>query len=136
MDNSFGVLEAEIAELQKKIDEKKNILESQGGIVEEKAIVSEAVEELFIQPVVNNSQTTASSKSSDAGDKTVSYLDNLDPQTTESITALIERIPQVGIAKVVGEASLGNPYLIDALHDALVDKLYEELLARGIVSSK
>ena len=136
MDNSFGVLEAEIAELQKKIEEKKNILEGQSGIVEERAIVSEAVEELFIQPVVSSSQKIADNNSSASTTKDNGYLEHLDPQTIESITSLIERIPQVGIAKVVSEASLGSPYLIDALHDALVDKLYEELLARGIVSSK
>lgn len=135
MDNSFGVLEAEIAELQKKIDEKKNILESQGGIIEEKELVSEAIEELFIRPVADSKQPTANNSSVNVVENS-SYLENLDPQTTESITILIERIPQVGIAKVVAEASLGNPYLIDVLHDALVDRLYEELLARGLVSSK
>lgn len=135
MDNSFGVLEAEIVELQKKIEEKKNLLETKGGIIEERSLVSEAVSDLFSGASSPN-LAVASSSGARTDDNKASYLDHLDNQTAETVTSLIEKMPQVGIAKVVAEAQMGNPYLIDALHDALVDKLYEELVTRGFILNK
>ena len=135
-------LELEIAELQQKIEEKRNLLEQQGGIVEEKELVSSAVREMFTAgnslPVSNQAiMTTDANTTAHTAPKTYdgkgSYLDHLDEQTATLISGLIQKVPTVGIAKVVAEAELAGPYAVDALHDALVDKLYEELKNRGIV---
>jgi len=136
-----NVLELEIAELQKKIEEKKNQLEQQGGIVEERDLVASAVKEIFLpgqavpvstQPVTDTGAVAHTTPTT--SDRSGSYLDHLDEQTAATVSELIQKVPTVGIAKVVTEAELAGPYIIDALHDALVDKLYDELKSRGIVS--
>lgn len=134
MDN----LELEIAQLQQKIEEKKNLLEQQGGIVEEKELVSSALNEMFTGSTgaTPNVGTMASSSSQPVSDTGKSYLDNIDDQTAETISLLIQKLPTIGIAKVVEEAEVSGPYLVDVLHDALVDKMYEELLQRGFIKAK
>lgn len=135
-----NVLELEIAELQKRIDEKKNVLEQQGGIVEEKELVAGAVKEMFLagqsapvsaQPVIDVGATAHTTPQT--ADGKGSYLDHLDEQTAQLVTELIQKVPTEGIVKTVKEAELAGPYVVDAFHDALVDKLYDELKARGIV---
>lgn len=140
--NSFNTLEVEIAELQKKIDEKRNILENQNGIIEERELVSSALSELFtgVGAQTTTNQVTPASDikftSSESPIDSGSYLDQLDDQTTTNVTSLIEELPNLGIAKVVAKASAESPFLVDVLHDALVDKLYGELVSRGLVKEK
>ena len=38
-----------------------------------------------------------------------------------------------GIEKAAAEAKKSNPYVLDAFHDALVEKLYPELQRRGVL---
>jgi len=136
-----NVLELEIAELQKRIDEKKNVLERQGGIVEEKELVAGAVKEMFLagqsapvstQPVATTPATAHTTPQTIDGQG--SYLDHLDEQTAQIVTELIQKVPTEGIAKMVKEAELAGPYVIDAFHDALIDRLYDELKSRGILT--
>lgn len=139
MDN----LELEIAQLQQKIEEKKNLLEQQGGIVEEKELVGSALREMFTgasapsgvsQPAVSGGATSVTSDQTVVRD--TSYLDNIDNQTAETIGILIQKLPEIGIAKTVAEAELGGPFLVDVLHDALVDRMYDELVQRGFIKAK
>jgi TolA-binding protein len=137
-------LELEIAQLQQKIEEKKNQLEQQGGIVEEKELVGSALQEMFTgasapsgasQPV--STVATIVAKASDAAtDKDVSYLDHVDTETAEAIGLLIQKLPEIGIAKAVAEAEVSGPYRVDVLHDALVDRMYDELVQRGFIKTK
>jgi len=131
MDN----FEAEIAELQKRIEAKRNMLEQQGGIVEEKQLVREAMTELLASAQTQTVTpapvpVSATVKPAAAG---ASYLDNLDNQTAETVNNLIQLLPTEGLAKAVAQAELAGPFVVDALHDALVDKLYDELKQRGLV---
>lgn len=133
MDN----LEQEIAELQRKIEEKRNLLEQQGGIIEEKEFVRESVKEILPQAQAQTEQTPETVRPAvkvEAPTGEVSYLDHLDEESLGIVNSLIEELPTLGLAKVVTKAESYNiPYLVDALHDALVDKLYEELKSRGFV---
>ena len=138
-------LEVEIAELQKMIEAKRDQLEKEGGIIEEKDLVRQSVKEMFLDKAV----PATSSQSDDAQtgidqNKTAStsapvvplngsYLDYLDPQTAETVNHLIAEIHQKGISAVIDEAGGQEPFVIDAFHDALVDKLYDELKTRGVV---
>lgn len=127
---SHNVLELEIAELQKKIEQKRDLLEQQGGIVEEKELVSDVLKETFANTLVPAPTQITPAK---VDDRNGSYLDHLDDSSSEVINTLIQKVPTEGIAKVVDQAGLAGPFIIDALHDALVDMLYEELKSRGIV---
>ncbi len=138
MDN----LELEIAQLQQKIEEKKNQLEQQGGIVEEKELVGSALREMFTGanqmpmgqvPVAGNGSTQTSQATMVKDD---SYLDTVDSETAEAISLLIQKLPETGIAKAVAEAEISGPYRVDVLHDALVDRMYDELVQRGFIKAK
>jgi len=133
MDN----LEQEIAELQKKIEEKRNLLEQQGGIIEEKELVSEAVREVASTVSETRSEElspVAPAKAEKAKPDDASYLDLLDEESVTMLNDLITKLPEIGLAKTVAMAESYNiPYLVDALHDVLVDRLYDELKSRGFV---
>lgn len=131
-------LELEIAQLQQRIEEKKNLLEQQGGIVEEKELVSTALGEMFTRSagVTPSVEAVVSSSPRPVSGEGTSYLDNVDDQTAETISLLVQKLPTIGIAKVVAEAEITGPYLVDVLHDALVDKMYEELVQRGFIKTK
>ncbi len=49
----------------------------------------------------------------------------------EKLQHLVNVAFQKGIEEAVKEArALGDPYLLDAFHDVLVDKLYDELITQ------
>ena len=136
-------LEQEIADLQKMIEAKRDQLEKDGGIVEEKDLVRQSVKEMFLNtstpkagqtiPSQNSSAITSTPAISQTVPATGSYLDYLDDQTAEVINGLVSQIGTKGITAVINEASAQEPFVIDAFHDALVDKLYDELKTRGLV---
>ena len=135
-------LEIEIAELQKMIEAKRDQLEKEGGIIEEKELVRQAVKEMFldkavpsvsVQTDVAQKQTITQTSIPQTIPPNASYLDYLDPQTAETINRFIGEIQAKGITPVINEAASQEPFVVDAFHDALVDKLYDELKTRGIV---
>ena len=140
-------LEQEIADLQKMIEAKRDQLEKDGGIVEEKELVRQSVKEMFLGASapkagqattaqtddVQNQATTSVTAKAQVVLSSDSYLDHLDDQTAEMINHLVAEIPTKGIASVINEVSGQEPFIIDAFHDALVDKLYDELKSRGLV---
>lgn len=137
-------LEVEIAELQKMIEVKRDQLEKAGGIIEEKELVRQSVKEMFLDAVTLkagtqnvSSQASLSTTTPTSITQTMpvggSYLDYLDPQTTEIINQLIAEIPAKGIISAINGVAGQEPFVVDAFHDALVDKLYDELKQRGFV---
>ncbi|MFA5001104.1 MAG: hypothetical protein WC531_02655 [Candidatus Paceibacterota bacterium] len=135
-------LEQEIADLQKMIEAKRDELEKSGGIVEEKDLVRQSVREMFLdstEPKAGQTPTPTplySSSASTAAQAVLasdSYLDHLDDQTTEVINGLVAQIGTKGITSVINEVVGREPFVVDAFHDALVDKLYDELKERGLV---
>lgn len=137
-------LENEIAELQKMIEAKRDQLEKEGGIIEEKELVRQSVREMFLDAVSPGSTTPPTSLSQNATSVTTmtdriqpnlasaSYLDYLDDETAEKINELIAELPTRGVASTIEKVGMQEPFVIDAFHDALVDKLYDELKARGL----
>lgn len=137
-------LENEIAELQKMIEAKRDQLEKEGGIIEEKELVRQSVQEMFLDAVSPSSTTSPTLLSQNASSVTTttdriqpnlastSYLDYLDDETAEKINELIAELPTRGVASTIEKVGMQEPFVIDAFHDALVDKLYDELKARGL----
>ncbi len=141
-DNSHN-LEAEIAELSRQISVKRKQLESERGVVSDHEVISETITENF----VSNEQTTSTEQvgvdlaatgvtpvvaKSVAGDQ--SYLDTLDDQSVAVVNNLIALVPIKGIKQAINQALTHSPFILDAFHDALVDKLYDELKSRGLIS--
>lgn len=126
-----GKIEAEIAELTKQIEAKRRVLESDNGIIEEKEFVRSAVAEKIseITPQFNVQKT-----SSIKNDNKISYLDNADEETSETVNGLLEIVFSKGIEDAIKEAEKQEPYIMDAFHDALTDKMFEELKTRKIIN--
>lgn len=136
-----GSVEAEIAELSKQIEEKRRSLEAGHGIIEEKDLVRHVVAERIgevmgqalsitppaVTPVAPASTTPATKK------KKPTYLDTLDDDAVAKVNALIASIFETGISKTIKQVVEEDPFILDAFHDALVDKLYEELKNHNLV---
>ena len=59
------------------------------------------------------------------------YLENESPEMKTKIQELIDIALMSGVEKSVIEAKKYSPFVLDALHDALTEKIYNELKNRG-----
>lgn len=138
-------LESEIAELSRQIENKKRALEAENGIVrEEKEVIAETVAEHFYTGTAPIAVTTSNGDNNDISDSSKAtpikpasvskdYLDTLAPEAVEAVNLYVSMIPKDGIRKTVTKVQSEQPFLIDAFHDALVTRLYDELKERGII---
>lgn len=137
-------LELEIQELQKRIEEKRRLLESESLVIEEKQLVRESVSDIIKETFgpasggAGETYTPAPSPSSSASPVSAispasSYLDTIDEETSQSLGNLVSDLPKKGLKKTISEAQNFDAFTLDAFHDLLVDRLYEELKERGIV---
>ena len=127
---SREAVEQEIAVLSEAIRTRRAILEKEKGLVEEggeKEFVKEAVAEKIRQILPE-----APLQKSPSGSP-VHYLDRLDNETNIKITHLAEEAFSKGLRKTLKSLEHEEPFMVDALHDLLVDKYYKELKARGFV---
>lgn len=62
-----------------------------------------------------------------------SYVKDADEETQARVEHLLSLVFSDGIEKAVREAERASPFSIDAFHDALIDKLYDELKKRGVL---
>ncbi|HBM46131.1 MAG: hypothetical protein UT05_C0003G0096 [Parcubacteria group bacterium GW2011_GWF2_38_76] len=130
MEGYQNKIEAEIAELTKQIENKRHILESEKGFVEEKEIIRQAVGEKMSETSPSYVPSTSGTKTNDT---VGSYLDSADENTTNVVNSLLEKVFSTSMESAMKDAMLNEPYVIDMFHDALTDKLYEKLKAEGIV---
>lgn len=132
-------LELEIADLSRQIEDKRRLLEQEKGLIIEdreaiKAVVAEKLSslvnnetaELANEPVSNH---PVSQPHVTGGD----YLDQLDESTIEVVNGLVARLPELGLEKTIAFAGSMDPYHLDVFHDALVTKLYDELVNNGFL---
>ena len=61
------------------------------------------------------------------------YLDKESPAVKLKVEKLLDLALHHGLKRAANEAKGMNPIEIDAFHDALTDKLYAELKARGFL---
>ena len=123
-------IEAEIAALSAQIEAKRAQLEQErGSAVESHEVLHHVVGEKVYgepRPIVPLHATHTSTS-------TTSYLDGLDPADIEKINILIDMIPKQGIKKTIEQAKNEPAYILDAFHDALVDKLHDELKKQKLI---
>jgi hypothetical protein len=138
-------LESEIAELTRQIENKKRALEAENSIVrEDKEVVAETIAEHFYStsPASPTAVSDDTANDDDLNSGTVpvkpnsvskDYLDTLPPETIEAVNTYVAMIPKAGIRQTVNKVQMEQPFIIDAFHDALVTRLYDELKERGII---
>lgn len=140
MPESSGNVEKEIALLEQRLAEKKASLGKSENF-SEKEVLKEAIRERMAEaPVFNAQQKTISlaSKSKKStptplvatGKVTAQDLGRLSKEKQLDIlvgVAMTQSIPE----SVVLAQAMDNPYILDEMHDVLVDKFYGELVKRG-----
>lgn len=131
-----AILEQEIADIERRLAEKKTALEqSQTTAPAEKDILHEVVREKIGETMPSgfpSSSPTAPATPPVLPPPTTeppSYLsDDLKNQVQELVNIAFTQ----GLAEAVKKvASLDNPALLDAFHDVLADQLYDLLVERG-----
>ena len=138
-----GAVEAEIAVLTQQIEAKRRQLGTDHGIIEGKDLVRHVVAERIgevmgaaVSAAATDPQTTVPAKAASpkkGSSAFPTYLDSLDDETVAKINNLIQAVFEQGITKTIKTLVEEDPFILDAFHDALTDKLYEELKTRKII---
>jgi hypothetical protein len=123
-----SILEQEIAELSKAIEDKRSALAAERGVVAEREVVHQVVSN-YVAP----SAGAAPAPTAPAPTAGNSYLDTLDPASVGKVNDLVASIGDKGFKQAISRAKEEIPYVLDAFHDALVTYLYDDLKKRGIV---
>lgn len=61
------------------------------------------------------------------------YLHDAAPDVKDRVERLVEDAFKHGVEHAAAEAQKSGPFIVDALHDALSDRFYEELKRRKLV---
>lgn len=131
-------IELEIEALSKEIEAKRRELEAGVGVVHESTGEKEVVRASLAEKI--NAQLPPSIAPlgpvpvAPAASSTGSYLDDLDPETTEKVNALIQEVFDKGLERAIKDAKNLEPYVLDAFHDALADRMYQELKRRKVIN--
>ena len=136
--NKSKDLESEIALLSEQIDNKRRLLEAEKGVVSDHEVLKATMTENFFTDTELNQggggEKVGLNIQPNALGKSASYLDSLDDESVGQVNALVQMVTDKGIRKTVSYAMTNTPFILDAFHDLLVDKLYDELKSRKIVS--
>lgn len=130
-------LEKEIEVLEKRLAEKKAALSDQKELPLEREVAREVVKERVAEymavGVLPQTKVKAKAKSASPlvvpGKISPAVLKGASPD--KQIDILLGVAFSDSISSAVGLAQGLQPYVLDAFHDALVDKFYEELVKRG-----
>lgn len=124
-------LEQDIARLSLEVASKRKESGVEG--LSEKTLIKES-----LRPLVKAQLTTAPqpvSASDDANEPGVlpSYLKDSSPEIKLKVEKLVDSVFHQGLGKAVKEAERAGEFVLDAFHDALADKLYDELKKRKLI---
>jgi len=137
--SSDSNLEKEIEILSRKLEEKKTELSVQKKPFSERELVKEAIKERMVEKAAV-SKVPPSTKPSKKTKTVVPLIPQgkISPQILRNSPKEKQLGILVGVAfsdsipeAVLLAEKLKSPYLLDELHDVLVDKFYQELIKRG-----
>lgn len=116
--------EQEIRVLEQRLEEKKRALAEQSGVAKtEKEMFREVVRERMES--ILPAQLPAASHVPPAQPSP----SNVPPPHNDAVQGLVAQALSGNIADAVEKAYRESPYLMDALHDRLVDEYYDKLVA-------
>ncbi len=129
------VLETDIKRLSEEIFEKKNLFEYKN--LTERELIKKSLEPMIKQFPANRQLTTSNQQSNQqstaSGQILPDYLKDFPTETKLQVEQLIDLTFHQGIEKVINRALRASPFILDAFHDALTDKFYEELKKRKLI---
>lgn len=123
--------EGDVEQLRQNITEKKNSPEYKNS--SDKELIRQV-----IQPAAqktNVSLPNVASQPNDQPNVIPGYLQNSSDEIKKQVNGWVEKVFQNGLARTVEEikGKYDDPFFLDAFHDALTDKLYDELKKRGMI---
>lgn len=122
-----SAIEADIARLAAEVKEKSAGENS-------KEILKQVV-----QPVVYGAQAQSSGQSAANNDAAGSspylpdYINQVPEEVRLAVETLLDTAFRSGIGEAASKARVAGPFILDAFHDALVDKLYAEMKSRKLI---
>ncbi|MEK7555473.1 MAG: hypothetical protein AAB516_01475 [Patescibacteria group bacterium] len=126
-----SALEADIERLSKEIIEKRNLLEHKE--LSERELVKQALRPL-VRQVLTQSTTPAAQSTAPVGESILpDYLKDSPAEIKLQVEKLVDSVFHQGIEKTAKQARQAGAFILDAFHDALTDKLYEELKKRKLI---
>lgn len=126
-----SALEADIERLSKEITEKKKLPEYKE--VSARELIKQTLQPLIKQPVSQPTQVKKPPVTSTEEKILPDYLKNSPAEIKLQVEKLVDSVFHQGIEKTVKEAQKAGAFVLDALHDALTDKLYDELKKRKLI---
>jgi hypothetical protein len=132
MDQSnHNIIEQDIERLGKEIAEKKALAEHKE--LSEKELLRQALEPLVKQPISQPIKPQKQPAPSTEEQILPDYLKDSPAEIKLQVEKLIDSVFHQGIEKTVKEANKAGAFILDAFHDALTDKLYDELKSRKLI---
>lgn len=131
---NYNTLEKDIERLSKEVVEKKNLPEYKETSGRE--LIKQIITPLVLQtrkPVAEPIDNLQDIPNKDEETFLPDYLKNSPAEIKLQVEKLIESVFNDGLEKAVKKAVLSDAFILDAFHDALTDKLYEELKARKLI---
>ncbi len=130
---NYNTLEKDIERLSREVVEKKNLSEYKE--TSERELIKQVITPLVLQTKSKVVELTDNSQNASNAEETVlpDYLKNSPAETKLQVEKLVESVFSDGLEKTVEKAVLSNAFVLDAFHDALTDKLYDELKARKLI---
>lgn len=130
-DSSHNALAGDIEKLGQQIQEKKSSPESQS--VTDKDLIKQHLQPM-VYPQGRQAAPVVPAPAAQDEDKYLpDYLKDAPQETKIQVEKLLEETIKSGLAKGISDAQKMPPFVLDAYHDALIDKLHDELKKRKII---
>lgn len=127
-----NALEADIQKLSKELAEKKQLLEHRD--LSERDIIKKILYPIIKQMPATSQQSDVSIQMSDISSQNLpDYLKDSPDDIKLQVEKLIDLAINYGVEKAARTAGQLNAFIVDAFHDAITDKLYDELKNRKIL---
>ncbi|MEK7149800.1 MAG: hypothetical protein AAB757_02400 [Patescibacteria group bacterium] len=124
-----NVISQDVEKLGKEIQEKREQPEIKTQNYSEKDLIKQST-----KPMIYPQPQTPTAAVPQAEDRFLpDYLKNAPNEVKVQVEKLLENTFKIGLEKGIAEARKAPPFILDAYHDALTDKLHEELVKRGLI---
>ncbi len=118
--------------LEKDIKQIESEVKTVGGENFEREHLKSVLERRIYEPQVQR-QPTAPQAVSDTSASLPNYMKSSSDGDKSTVEGLVNLAYHKGLETAVNEAKKYSPFILDAFHDALTDKLYAEFKIRGLI---
>lgn len=128
---NYNTVEKDIERLGKEVAEKQKSLEYRG--LSEKELIKQTLKPIIKSGAVSQPSVAAGAQPASDNQTLPNYLKDSPAEIKLQVKKLVDSVFHQGIEKAVKEASKNSAFILDAFHDALTDKLYDELKKRKLI---